>query len=56
MPHKLTWDDIMRGLTQNIHLFKEVIEKNSDDSDFCLKWLVAAVITQLFFYMIVKGV
>ncbi|OJD11686.1 hypothetical protein AJ78_07585 [Emergomyces pasteurianus Ep9510] len=35
--HKLTQDKIMRGLTQNIHPFKEVIDKNLDNSDFCLK-------------------
>ncbi|EDN08383.1 predicted protein [Histoplasma mississippiense (nom. inval.)] len=55
-PHKLTRDEIVGGLAQDIHPFKEVIDKNSDDSDFCLKQLVTAIITQLFFYMVVKGV
>ncbi|KKZ59926.1 hypothetical protein EMCG_05264 [[Emmonsia] crescens] len=35
--HKLTQNEIVRELTQNIHSFKEIIDKNSDDSDFCLK-------------------
>ncbi|EDN11424.1 predicted protein [Histoplasma mississippiense (nom. inval.)] len=39
-----------------IHPSKEVIGKDPDDSDFCSKWLVAAVITQLFSYMVAKGV
>ncbi|KKZ63761.1 hypothetical protein EMCG_00243 [[Emmonsia] crescens] len=46
----------MKELTQNIHFFKEIINKNSDNSDFCLKQLVTAVITQLFFYIIIKRV
>ncbi|KAL2369204.1 hypothetical protein RJ035_003797 [Blastomyces gilchristii] len=55
-PHKLTRDEIVGGLAQDIHPFKEVIDKDSDDSDFCSKWLVTAIITQLFFYMVVKRV
>ncbi|OJD11471.1 hypothetical protein AJ78_07777 [Emergomyces pasteurianus Ep9510] len=55
-PHKLTRDEIVGGLAQDIHPSKEVIDKDSDDPDFCLKRLVAAVITQLFSYMVAKGV
>ncbi|KAG5294561.1 hypothetical protein I7I48_11114 [Histoplasma ohiense] len=55
-PHKLTQDEILRGLAQDIHPFKEVIDKDSDDPDFCSKRLVAAVITQLFSYMVARGV
>ncbi|OJD17116.1 hypothetical protein AJ78_02760 [Emergomyces pasteurianus Ep9510] len=55
-PHKLTRDEIVRGLAQDIHPSKEVIEKDSDDPDFYSKRLVAAVITQLFSYMVAKGV
>ncbi|PGG95254.1 hypothetical protein GX51_08296 [Blastomyces parvus] len=55
-PHKLTRDEIMGGLAQDIHPSKEVIGKDSDDPDFCSKRLVAAVITQLFSYMVAKGV
>ncbi|EDN07614.1 predicted protein [Histoplasma mississippiense (nom. inval.)] len=55
-PHKLTRDEIVGGLAQDIHPSKEVIGKDSDDPDFCSKRLVAAVITQLFSYMVAKGV
>ncbi|QSS52218.1 hypothetical protein I7I53_07783 [Histoplasma capsulatum var. duboisii H88] len=55
-PHKLTRDEIVGGLAQDIHPSKEVIGKDLDDPDFCSKWLVAAVITQLFFYMVAKRV
>ncbi|OJD11444.1 hypothetical protein AJ78_07791 [Emergomyces pasteurianus Ep9510] len=55
-PHKLTLDEIVGGLAQDIHPSKEVIGKDSDDPDFCSKRLVAAVITQLFSYMVAKGV
>ncbi|OJD21639.1 hypothetical protein ACJ73_07018 [Blastomyces percursus] len=55
-PHKLTRDEIVKGLAQDIHPSKEVIGKDSDDPDFCSKRLVAAVITQLFSYMVAKGV
>ncbi|EGE77253.1 hypothetical protein BDDG_00190 [Blastomyces dermatitidis ATCC 18188] len=55
-PHKLTRNEIVRGLAQDIHPSKEVIGKDSDDPDFYSKRLVAAVITQLFSYMVAKGV
>ncbi|EDN02616.1 predicted protein [Histoplasma mississippiense (nom. inval.)] len=55
-PHKLTRDEIVGGLAQDIHPSKEIIGKESDDPDFCSKRLVAAVITQLFSYMVAKGI
>ncbi|OAT14501.1 hypothetical protein BDBG_09513 [Blastomyces gilchristii SLH14081] len=36
-PHRLTQDEIMGGLAQDFHPSKEVIGKDSDDPDFCLK-------------------
>ncbi|EGD92063.1 hypothetical protein H112_00352 [Trichophyton rubrum D6] len=55
-PHKLMQSEITTGLTKEIQPARDVIDKESDDSEFYCKRLVAAVITQLFSYMVLKGV
>ncbi|GBF66275.1 hypothetical protein TMEN_8995 [Trichophyton mentagrophytes] len=55
-PHKLMQTEIATGLTQEIQPARDVIDKESDDTEFYCKRLVAAVITQLFSYMVLKGV
>ena len=55
-PHKLTVDEICIGLHSEIWPERDVMDKDSDESEFLCKTLMAAVITQLFSYMIDKGV
>jgi hypothetical protein len=55
-PHKLPLAQIIAGLTGEIRPAEEVINKEGDDFDFLSKSLIAAVITQLFSYMIRKGI
>jgi hypothetical protein len=55
-PHKLTIKEICTGLQAEICPERDVIDKNEDDFEFLCKNLMAAVITQLFSYMIDKGV
>jgi tRNA A-37 threonylcarbamoyl transferase component Bud32 len=55
-PHKLPLAQIIAGLKGEIRPAEEVINKEGDDFDFLSKSLVAAVITQLFSYMIQKGI
>lgn len=55
-PHKLPLAQIIAGLEGEIRPAEEVINKDGDDFDFHSKCLVAAVITQLFSYMIRKGI
>ena len=55
-PHKLPLAQIIAGLKGEIRPADEVINKDGDDFDFHSKSLVAAVITQLFSYMIQKGI
>jgi hypothetical protein len=55
-PHKLPLAQIIAGLKGEIRPAEEVINKEGDDFDFLSKSLVAAVITQLFSYMIRKGI
>ncbi|KFY28408.1 hypothetical protein V491_00477 [Pseudogymnoascus sp. VKM F-3775] len=55
-PHKFPLAQIIAGLNGEIRPRDEIIHKEGDDFDFLSKTLVAAVITQLFSYMIAKGV
>lgn len=55
-PHKLPLAQITASLKGEIRPAEEVINKEGDDFDFLSKSLVAAVITQLFSYMIHKGI
>ncbi|EEH41454.1 hypothetical protein PAAG_03017 [Paracoccidioides lutzii Pb01] len=55
-PHKLTQADMATGLTKEIRPAQDVIGQDSDDVEFCCRRLVAAVTTQLFSYMVRKGV
>lgn len=55
-PHKLTIKEICTGLQGEIWPERDVIDKDDDDFEFLCKNLMAAVLTQLFSYMIEKGV
>ncbi|KAK5146187.1 hypothetical protein LTR04_001103 [Oleoguttula sp. CCFEE 6159] len=55
-PHKLTVEEIVAGLASEIHPAKDVINQEGDDFIFLSRSLMAAVITQLFSYMIGKGI
>ena len=55
-PHKVPLIQIIAGLQGEIHPAQEVIDKEGDDFDFLSKSLVAAVITQLFSYMVQRGI
>ena len=55
-PHKLTVEEIVAGLASpEIQPARDIINQESDDVAFLCKSLLAAVITQLFSYMIGKG-
>ncbi|KAK2741709.1 hypothetical protein FQN55_008208 [Onygenales sp. PD_40] len=56
VPHKLTQAEMAMGLLKEIWPAQDVINQESDDVEFCCRRLVAAVITQLFSYMVCKGV
>ncbi|ODH13602.1 hypothetical protein ACO22_07088, partial [Paracoccidioides brasiliensis] len=55
-PHKLMQADMATGLAKEIHPAQDVIGQDSDDVEFCCRQLVATVTTQLFSYMVQKGV
>ncbi|KAI1145883.1 hypothetical protein F4825DRAFT_442461 [Nemania diffusa] len=55
-PHKLTRDEVVTGLKGEIQPERDVINIHGQGFDFASKWLVAAVITQLFSYMVDKGI
>ncbi|OJD19472.1 hypothetical protein AJ78_00540 [Emergomyces pasteurianus Ep9510] len=55
-PHKLTQAEMTRGLTKEICPAQDVIGQHFDDVEFCCRRLVTAVTTQLFSYMVHKGV
>ena len=55
-PHKLTIEEISTGLRSEIWPERDVIDKDEDTFDFRCKNLMAAVLTQLFSYMIDRGV
>ena len=53
-PHKLTIDDIITGLEEAIESERDVINQNGEGSPFIARRLAAAVVTQLYSYMIGK--
>ncbi|EEQ92681.1 uncharacterized protein BDCG_07801 [Blastomyces dermatitidis ER-3] len=55
-PHKLTQAEMTTGLREEIRPARDVINQESEDVTFCCRRLVAAVITQLFSYMVQKCV
>ncbi|KAF1814806.1 hypothetical protein P152DRAFT_430801 [Eremomyces bilateralis CBS 781.70] len=55
-PHKLTVDEIITGLESEIQPERDVINHDGRGFDFTAKRLTAAVITQLFSYMIGKSI
>ncbi|KAI1916106.1 hypothetical protein LOZ65_005339 [Ophidiomyces ophidiicola] len=55
-PHKLTCDEIATGLADEIHPAQDVINREEDTSEFYSKRLATVVVTQLFSYMVAKGV
>ncbi|KAF4120925.1 hypothetical protein GMORB2_2411 [Geosmithia morbida] len=55
-PHKLSVDEIVTGLECEIQPDRDVISKYSEGFLFASRSLVAAVITQLFSYMVGKGI
>ncbi|KAE8408328.1 hypothetical protein BDV37DRAFT_296485 [Aspergillus pseudonomiae] len=54
-PHKLTIADLIAGLHE-MELEQDAIDKDGDTFEFHARHLVAAVITQLFSYMVDSGV
>ncbi|OBT39281.1 hypothetical protein VE00_10595 [Pseudogymnoascus sp. WSF 3629] len=55
-PHKFPLAQIIAGLNGEIRPGEEIINQEGDDFEFLSKSLVATVVTQLFSYMIAKGV
>ncbi|RYP19772.1 hypothetical protein DL766_008357 [Monosporascus sp. MC13-8B] len=55
-PHKLTRDEIVSGLASEIQPERDVINKDGEDFAFASRSLVAAVVTQLFSYMLGRGI
>ncbi|KAK3899972.1 hypothetical protein C8A05DRAFT_46078 [Staphylotrichum tortipilum] len=55
-PHKLSQDEIVTGLASEIQPDRDVINKDGDGFAFAAKRLAAAVVTQLFSYMVGKGI
>lgn len=54
-PHKVTIPELVAGLHQ-MDLDHDVIGQEGDTFEFYATWLVAAVVTQIFSYMIDSGV
>ncbi|KAF3768287.1 hypothetical protein M406DRAFT_272859, partial [Cryphonectria parasitica EP155] len=55
-PHKLSVDEVVTGLGSEIQPERDVINKNGQGFAFTARALAAAVVTQLFSYMIGKGI
>ncbi|KAF2453121.1 hypothetical protein BDY21DRAFT_357348 [Lineolata rhizophorae] len=55
-PHKLTIDEVITGLESEIQPERDVINKDGEGFAFAAKALTAAVVTQLFSYMIGKSI
>ncbi|KAJ4313475.1 hypothetical protein N0V84_009400 [Fusarium piperis] len=53
-PHKLTRDEIVTGLASEIQPERDVINKEGEGFEFASRRLAAAVVTQLFSYMVSK--
>ena len=55
-PHKLSQDELVTGLVSEIQPKRDVINKEGDDFALAAKALATAVVTQLFSYMVGKGI
>ncbi|KAK4243623.1 hypothetical protein C7999DRAFT_36041 [Corynascus novoguineensis] len=55
-PHKLSQDELVTGLVSEIQPERDVINRDGDDFAFAAKVLATAVVTQLFSYMVGKGI
>ncbi|KAL2161905.1 hypothetical protein VTH06DRAFT_7690 [Thermothelomyces fergusii] len=55
-PHKLSTEELVTGLESEIQPERDVINKEGSDFAFAAKTLAAAVVTQLFSYMVAKGI
>ncbi|KAL2177078.1 uncharacterized protein P884DRAFT_259892 [Thermothelomyces heterothallicus CBS 202.75] len=55
-PHKLSIEELATGLASEIQPERDVINKDGSGFVFAAKTLTAAVITQLFSYMVAKGI
>jgi tRNA A-37 threonylcarbamoyl transferase component Bud32 len=55
-PHKLSRDEIVTGLASEIQPERDVINKDGEGFAFASRSLAAAVVTQLFSYMVGKGI
>ncbi|RWA12625.1 hypothetical protein EKO27_g2500 [Xylaria grammica] len=55
-PHKLTRDEVVSGLREEIQPERDVINKDGKGFAFASRRLTAAVVTQLFSYMVDKGI
>jgi hypothetical protein len=55
-PHKLSQDEVVTGLVSEIQPDRDVINKDGEGFVFASKVLAAAVVTQLFSYMIGKNI
>ena len=54
-PHKLSVNEVVTGLSSEIQPDEDIIHKEGEGFEFAAKVLAAAVVTQLFSYMIGKG-
>ncbi|OHE90489.1 hypothetical protein CORC01_14217 [Colletotrichum orchidophilum] len=55
-PHKLRCDEVVTGLESEIRPERDIINKDGEGFTFASRSLAAAVVTQLFSYMIGKGI
>lgn len=55
-PHKLTREEVSVGLGLDIWPERDVIDKNEEDFTHLCRYLMVAVVTQLFSYVIDKGI
>ena len=55
-PHKLIVDEVVTGLESEIQPKRDVINKNGEGFAFTARALAAAVVTQLFSYIVGKGI
>ncbi|KAG9252898.1 uncharacterized protein F5Z01DRAFT_682434 [Emericellopsis atlantica] len=55
-PHKLSVDEVVAGLESGIEPERDVINQDGEGFSFTSRRLAAAVVTQLFSYMIGKGI
>jgi hypothetical protein len=55
-PHKLSRDEVVTGLVSKIQPDHDIINKDGEGFAFAAKRLATAVVTQLFSYMVGKGI